>query len=347
MNSSETTLTLVNEKAAALLRTLLYFNLFRYPLTLPEIHKTASIPHLSLAETEKELAALVQQGIVRQHSDYYYLGKNNALVQQRIEGNQRAQKYLAIAHKKARLMGHFPFIRAVMVSGSLSKGVSKPDADIDYFLVTDPGRLWIARTLLILYKKALLFNSHEYWCVNYFVDTDHLEIEDKNLFTATELKWLLPVWNPDLYQQVLGANAWADKWFPNFGPRKVTDCAPYRRSWIKKLGEALLSGKLGDRLDAWCMRRTLGRWQKKFGHFDAKTFEVTLRSRTYVSKHHPSDFQKQVRTRLVLEKQELEAELHIQLPHVPFFDPAGTSSTERVAATRVDVNSSVQSTGLQ
>ena len=35
-------------------------------------------------------------------------------------------------------------------------------------------------------------------------------------------------------------------------------------------------------------------WKRKFDHMDARTFELALRTRTYVSKHHPRNFQHKV-----------------------------------------------------
>ena len=79
------------------------------------------------------------------------------------------------------------------ISGSLSKGYYDDDGDIDFFIITSPKRLWIARTFLILYKKIFLLNSRKYFCVNYFISSNALEIEEKNIFTATELTTLLPM----------------------------------------------------------------------------------------------------------------------------------------------------------
>ena len=331
----------VDETTSAVLRTLLYFHLFRYPLRMEEVRKTAGVKGLTPSRTEQTLKELVYKGVIRTLEGYYFMGEDESLVAQRKTGNLRAEKFLKIARKKARIMGHFPFVKAVMISGSLSKGVIKPDGDIDYFLVTEPGRLWVARTLLILYKKLFLFNSHEYWCVNYFVDTDHLEIEDQNLFTATELKWLLPVWNPELYKKVMAANTWANQWFPNYAPRPAQQCAPYRRSWIKKLSESLLGGGLGTKFDRWCMARTMRRWEKKFSHFDPATFEITLRSRQYVSKHHPSDFQRQVKKRLAEEVAKVEAQLGQPLHHPDFFsspplpNPSPASASDTIVRSQV------------
>ena len=92
-------------------------------------------------------------------------------------------------------------------------------SDLDFFIITAPKRLWIARTLLVMYKRFFLFNSHKYFCVNYFVDEDHLEIEEKNLFTATELATVIPLYGQVHYTNLLKANPWLKRFFPNYTPR--------------------------------------------------------------------------------------------------------------------------------
>ena len=51
---------------------------------------------------------------------------------------------------------------------------------------------------------------------------------------------------------------------------------------------------LGDELDEWCMLRTLHRWRYRFAEFDRRKFDLALRTRRYVSKHHPRNFQERV-----------------------------------------------------
>jgi predicted nucleotidyltransferase len=81
----------------------------------------------------------------------------------------------------------FPFVRGVFVTGSLSKNSSDSSSDLDFMVITRKGRLWIARTLLMLFKKIFLLNSYKYFCINFLLSEDNLEIEDKNVFTATEV----------------------------------------------------------------------------------------------------------------------------------------------------------------
>ena len=83
-------------------------------------------------------------------------------------------KVLVKAKAKARFISKFPFVAAVGVSGSLSKGYYDSDSDIDFFIITQHNRLWICRTLLMVYKKIFLLNSRKYFCPNYFISSEQL-----------------------------------------------------------------------------------------------------------------------------------------------------------------------------
>jgi len=198
-----------------------------------------------------------------------------------------------VAVKKAELIANFPFVRAVMVSGSLSKGYMDENSDLDFFIVTAPNRLWVARTLLVLYKRIFLRNSHKHFCVNYFVDARHLEIEEKNLFTATELVTLIPLQNQKCYQALLSANQWYNRFFPNFKPAKG-DLSDQGHHVPQKFLEALLS-PVATGLDKFFMRITLDRWNRFYGkEFARADFDIAFKSRRHVSKSHPNHYQKKI-----------------------------------------------------
>ena len=273
---------------------LLYFEIFRYPLSLEEVAQYKPDEKLSLATVEKTLLELVTKGWVFKIENYYLTQNEPDWVVQRRANNQRAEKYLKKAHFMTRLIRRFPFVRAVLVSGSLSKGVMTADGDIDYFIITQPNRLWVARTTLVLFKKLVLLNSHKYFCVNYFIDEQNLEIEEQNQFTATEVATLLPLYSSAHYQQFYAANRWIKKYYPSFPPRTVNGKLSSRHSKLQKSLEILLRGKWGDRLDRWFMKRTITYWNRKFKRMDPEQFAVALKSRNYVSKHHPQNFQNKV-----------------------------------------------------
>ena len=54
----------------------------------------------------------------------------------------------------ASIIAAFPFVRAVGISGSLSKQYADENSDIDYFIITAANRLWIAKNLPAYFQKA-------------------------------------------------------------------------------------------------------------------------------------------------------------------------------------------------
>ena len=294
-----------------------YFDIFSHPLTLDEVYAFGQHTELSKDRMKSLIQMLVDRQFLHHIKDYYLLHDQPDWVSLRETNNQRAQQFLPKAHMMSRLMSKFPFVRAVFISGSLSKNVMPEGGDIDYFIVTQPGRLWIARTLLVLFKKLFLFNSHKYFCVNYFVDQNHLEIEEKNRFTATEIITLLPTYGQQYYQQFFAGNTWAKKYYPCFPERAVTEIPVHQSGWVQQTGEFFFKGKTGDWVDRFFMKKTLNYWHRKFENFDKDKFAIALKSRPYVSKHHPLDFQ----TRVLAEYQnrmDLFAEKHQVQFHTKF-----------------------------
>ena len=284
---------------AAVLGALTYFEIFEHPLTLEEIIDFSTIKGLSKEQANAAIQALMAAGMVWQYGDFFQTQPQQEWGPQRLEKNARAEQMRAKALRMGRFISHFPFIRAVLISGSMSKNCMSADSDVDFFLITTPGRLWVARTILVLFKKIFLFNSHKYFCVNYFIDTEHLEIESQNLFTAMECVTLLPVSGASWYQQFMAANDWAKAaHFPNTALRHVVD-VPERPHYfrIQKALEMLFNNPLGDFFDTQSMKATGWFWKRKFKHFDEKRFDSALKSRKYVSKHHPLWFQEKVLNR--------------------------------------------------
>ena len=282
-----------------IIRTLLYFEIFSYPLTAAEVHEFLQKTEANPAKTRQRLAQLVEQGLIFELETPFFSTQNRPdWVKSRLENNARAARFLKIARVVGRFIGGFPFVRGVFVSGSLSKGALASDGDIDFFIVTEPGRLWLARTMLILFKKIFLLNSHKFFCINYLVDTEHLEIVEKNDYTAIETVTLVPVYGADFYEKFSRANGWARQFYPHFPPRETKNLPPAGAGFFKKMLEKMLTGPLGDRLDERGFRLTTNYWKKKFAHFDEATFERTMKSSRGVSKHHPLGFQAKVLQRL-------------------------------------------------
>lgn len=292
------------QKAA--LNTLAYFAVFQYPLKLEEIQAFSST-----SVAEQELIQLVEFRLIDSKNGYYGFPDSLEQLERRLKGNKKSLELEGKAIQKSRFIGQFPFVRSVSVSGSMSKGYVDEESDIDFFIVTQPGRLWVARTFLVLYKKVFLFNSRKYFCVNYFVDTHHLEIEEKNRFTSTEVVTLRNMYGKEVFETFMAQNNWATQAHPTYRSNHVE--AKDQSKWTKRTLEKIFGGGMGERLDSWCMKRTLKRWERKFGDMDRAQFDVAFKTRKYVSKHHPGNFQKQVLDRMQHYLRNLEEEHNIHL----------------------------------
>lgn len=282
-----------------MLRTLLYFDIFNYPLKTDEIIRFLGTPNIrSMQALHEQLDDLVAQKQVFRFGEFYSMQDDETLVERRKKGNGEAERCLALAFRKAKLIASFPFVRGVLASGSLSKGYMDEKSDLDFFIITKPGRLWIARTLLVMYKRIFLFNSHKYFCVNYFIDSDHLEIEEKNLFTATELATVIPLYGKEHYENLHRKNHWLLNFFPNYKLRPTKDVSASTVGTFRAFIERVIDSLGGDWFEQHFMRMTWERWMKMYGdQYSQGDFKVAFKTKNYASKNHPRHFQKTVVTR--------------------------------------------------
>lgn len=273
-----------------ILHKLLYSEVFKHPLTKQEIFVYSKV------ENEDELEVLLDQllaaKLISRKEDYFFVFEDSGRISRRQIGNEKAQKLIAKSHRIGRLINKFPYVEGVGISGSLSKGVLHDDGDFDYFIITKPERLWVARTSLIFFKKLFLFNSRKYFCVNYFIDSKNLEINEKNLFTAMEIGTLIPT-SGDVMNRFFSENDWISDYFPKLAEKK-NNAITIRKPLISKCIMWILDGRFGAYVDERFMRLTLKTWNKKFGEFENDKFDLTMKTRKYISKHHPNDFQNKV-----------------------------------------------------
>ncbi len=295
-----------------LVEKLAYFAVFKHPLRASEL-QNALRNYYHDERIEQALNHLQSLALIFCFDGHYsVLNTVKDDLNTRLNNEKNAALYFKKLPFYARLIGAFPFVRGVAVSGSLSKGVIHTDGDIDYFIITAHNRLWLTRMLLILFKKIFLFNSRKYFCVNYFVSEKHLEIPDKNLFTATEIVTLLPVYTPEKVKEFKENNAWHHAFYGHFEHPLSVKIHPAGKQRLKRFGEWIFNNALGDALDIFSMHITVWRWHIKFKTFSRSKFDLTLRSTRNVSKHHPRDFQTVVLDRQAAIKADAEETLSHQ-----------------------------------
>lgn len=268
----------------AVLDVLGYYDHFDHPLTTDEVHRFLTIP-AQRAEVEQALLSLKVLGDVSTANGFWCLQGKEACLEQRMANLPLNHTYFGKAREMGALISRFPFVRTVCISGSLSKWGLKPGGDIDYFIITKKNRVWLTKTLLVLYKKLVLKGKKDFFCINYLVDEDGLKLKRKNRYQATELATAYPLHGAVHYRLLIQENQWVFKFFPNYTPSQKSDSMQPNR-WL----ERVLGGMVGDALERACMllyrwhieRTYLSNWQLR----RKSKFEVSPHSSAYFPVNH-------------------------------------------------------------
>ena len=237
----------------AILRTIAYADLFDYPLTLDQVHRylvnVTALPATVHSALHSEW--LVPRRLTCAHG-FYCLAGREAIIQTRLRRAEISARLWPKARRYGLSIASLPFVRMVAITGTLAVNNVEADADIDYFIVTTPRRVWLARSLAIALVHRGRLEGIEI-CPNYVISTDALDQFDRSLFSAHELAQMVPLYGLDLYQRLIHTNRWAKAYLPNaFAP----DTWPQRqagrptlsraRQRLKQSGERILQDGLGD-----------------------------------------------------------------------------------------------------
>jgi len=197
----------------AVLRTVTYAGLFRYPLTLRQLHRglmdvAVDLPTLCARLEERPL----RERVVQTEGFVHPAGCEDWVALRGSRG-RHTEGLLARHGAALRLLAGFPFVRLVALSGGCAYG-NAVDDDVDVFLVVRGGRAWAAGLALMLLSRLL--GVRRTLCLNYIVDEEALALPESDLFTATEVVGLRPLAGRAAYRRFVAANPWVARCYPNF-----------------------------------------------------------------------------------------------------------------------------------
>lgn len=245
----------------AVLRTVLYADLFDFPLTTDEIHRYLIGLRLAPEAVQAALDSSAWLGERLLRANGYIAARSRAEAVTTLRDRRRAasQRILRAALGWLRLVAALPYVRMLAVTGALAMGNSDAGDDVDLLIVAARGRVWLARALCILVVRlARLFGVR--LCPNYVLSESALAQSPRNLFVAHELAQMLPIAGGDIYRRMRDANRWSEGYLPNAPTRPIngSDAAPHGLARAAQaLIEAALAGRLGDRLERWERERKL------------------------------------------------------------------------------------------
>jgi hypothetical protein len=166
----------------------------------------------------------------------------------------------------AEVISRLPFVRLVALTGALTMDNVDPGADFDFLIITETGRLWLTRAIVIgLVVKPASSRGNEV-CPNYLLSERALAFQERNLYVAHEISQMVPLAGVDLYRKIRDANRWTRRFLPNAsGPPRTIGALPDRRPSIRYLSESLLRTPIGTGLERWERTRKIRRFQRLDG----------------------------------------------------------------------------------
>jgi hypothetical protein len=262
-----------NKLEKSILSTLIYFDLFDYPLTLKEIWRClyrpidnnrelkVSIFNIQEAlETSRNLSKTISF-----KNGFYFLKGRESLIEKREKYYKIAQPKWKIAQRAAKYLELIPFIRMVAVCNTLAYNNAKEKSDIDFFIVVKSDKIWTARFLATILMQFLGLRRYsqkikDRICLSFYVTEDNLDLSKIAIENDIYLKYWITQVIPlsvknSMDNKFTEANKWVKKYLPNFIPYQVGK----RREVLKNkffaikrvFGEWLLRNKFGDFIENW------------------------------------------------------------------------------------------------
>jgi len=254
------------EISQSVFRTILYSDVFDFPLNALEVHRYLVGISASYADVWR---ALNEDPRYVKNGKYFTLIGREETLHIRQEREAYSKKLLPSAMLYGRLIGFLPFVRMVALTGSLAVMNVSKSADFDYMIVARRGRLWTARAFVLLFGRLTRLYGHII-CPNIIVSDDIWEWHQRDLYSARELCQMIPISGLDVYKKLMKANIWLKDFLPQAYLESKGLPFEKRMSLLQKLIEFPLLGKLGDHLEIWEMNRKVARLSKLEG-FGAET----------------------------------------------------------------------------
>ena len=176
------------------------------------------------------LAHAPVSSIVSHRDGFYFMVGRDELVDVRRASMARATMLRKRANRIARWIQMVPFIRGIVLTGSVSVNDADKDADIDLLLIVARRRLSLGFFLLGSVSRV---TARCFFCPNYYLSEDHLEIQRRDFYVAREITQASTL--TGVGDAFIEANRWVGRFLPNFrlstpNSRPLFGCAALQ--WI-------------------------------------------------------------------------------------------------------------------
>ena len=213
----------IEESKKSIRKTVIYSDIFDYPLTLSQLYTFLIAKKTIPKEQVKKILSEMKE--IKVKDGYVFLRGRESLVSQRKEKAVSSEKKLSQAKKIASILSFIPTILFIGVSGGVAMQNAKQADDIDLFIITKKDSVWVTRLIVVLILGCLgklrtrtMTQISDKFCVNMFLGEDAIAfpIEKQNVYIAHEVAQVVPlVGRNDTYAAFCQANIWVKQFLPH------------------------------------------------------------------------------------------------------------------------------------
>jgi hypothetical protein len=199
----------------AIARSVLYASLFDYPLTLAQLRQSLIESTMTPSEILSAVTRSPALQAVVEHRDGFFLpAGHEELVRERRRREARSRAFLESHRVLLALICALPYVRMVALSGSVAHLNLEGSGDLDLFIVTRGRRVWSVTVAVILLAKLL--GRRRTLCANYVLSDTQLQMDQQDLFTASQIIHLKPLVGSEVYDRLVTLNPFVARVYPNF-----------------------------------------------------------------------------------------------------------------------------------
>ncbi|MFH1822283.1 MAG: hypothetical protein ABH830_01130 [Patescibacteria group bacterium] len=270
----------------AIVKTVAFFDMFDYPLTLFEIWQLVPTK-CDLMDIISGLTALkAVKPLVEEKDGFYFLAGRKEIIKIRLARYSLTDKKFKKAILITKIFKIIPWIKMIAVGNIIGSHNLARKGDIDLFIITENKKVWVTRFFCVLISKFLGLRpkpgkTENKICLSFFISEEALSIKElmlvksmhykQTLFKELEgyqalpednyfyhdiyfiywLAGLVPIYDiSHIYKKFIYTNSWLEEFLPNWSANGLNYQRQVKKgnSWFYRDVVDLLLGGLDSRL---------------------------------------------------------------------------------------------------
>lgn len=215
-----------NNLKKEILRTIIWFDLFYHPLSSWELFKFLNIK-VDYNDFLVALSSLSAESKIKDVYSFWCLSGRENIIEERFKRFNYFKYKIKRAKRFTKIISFFPVVKGVFIGNIIGDHNLRKGSDIDFFIITKNGKIWITRFFCTFIAKFLGLRPNKKTkenkiCLSFYIDESNLNLE-KYLYSKNDkyfIYWLAnlePIFfRKDILNKFWFNNVWLNKYLPNF-----------------------------------------------------------------------------------------------------------------------------------